>query len=454
MSAASLHVVILAAGEGKRMKSSRPKVLMPLAGRPMLGHVIETARALDPAAIHIVYGHGGDQVRAAFADPDLSWVHQPEQRGTGHAVKLAMNAIPDDARVLVLYGDVPMIRRSTLKQLLAVQTSLAALVTQLEMPYGYGRVIRDGIGRVRAIVEEKDCTVDQRQITWVNSGILAADSRRLRVWLNNLSDDNAQHEYYLTDVYAQANEEDEPAEASLCSNSQEVFGANDPWQLAALERHYQRQRATELATAGVRFADPVRFDLRGTASVGRDVEIDVDVILEGEVVLGDEVTIGPFSRIANSRLAAGTVVRGHCDLEGVVTHGPCVIGPFARLRPGTELAAGARIGNFVEVKNTTLGSGAKVNHLSYVGDTEVGAGANIGAGTITCNYDGVEKHRTVIGPGAFIGSNSALVAPVTIGSDATIGAGSVITRNAPDGELTVGRARQSTVPGWNRPKKR
>ncbi len=453
MSAAHLHVIILAAGEGKRMRSARPKVLMPLAGKSMLGHVLDVARALEPAAIHIVYGHGGDQVRAAFADPDLSWVHQPEQRGTGHAVKLAMNSVPDDARVLVLYGDVPLIRSETLKDLMEISGPLAALVTQLEEPYGYGRIIRDGIGRVRAIVEEKDCTVEQRAITWVNSGILAAEARRMRVWINNLSSDNAQREYYLTDVYAQASEEGEPAEASHCANPQEVFGANDPWQLASLERQYQRLRATELATAGVRFADPVRFDVRGKVSVGRDVEIDVDVILEGDVHLGDEVTIGPFTRIANSRLAAGTVVRAHCDLDGVITHGPCVIGPFARLRPGTELGAGTRVGNFVEIKNTQLGTGSKINHLSYVGDAEIGTNANIGAGTITCNYDGVNKHRTSIGDGAFIGSNASLVAPVSIGRNATIGAGSVITRTAPDDELTLTRARQVTISDWQRPKK-
>ncbi|MEO7934951.1 MAG: bifunctional UDP-N-acetylglucosamine diphosphorylase/glucosamine-1-phosphate N-acetyltransferase GlmU, partial [Dokdonella sp.] len=451
MSAAPLHVIILAAGEGKRMRSARPKVLMPLAGKSMLGHVLDVARALKPAAIHIVYGHGGDQVRAAFADPDLSWVHQAEQRGTGHAVKLAMNSVPDDARVLVLYGDVPLIRSETLKDLMMISGPLAALVTQLEEPYGYGRIIRDGIGRVRAIVEEKDCTIEQRAITWVNSGILAAEARRLRVWINNLSSDNAQREYYLTDVYAQASEEGEPAEASHCTNPQEVFGANDPWQLASLERQYQRLRATELATLGVRFADPVRFDVRGKVAVGRDVEIDVDVILEGDVHLGDEVTIGPFTRIAKSRLAAGTVVRAHCDLDGVITHGPCVIGPFARLRPGSELSAGTRVGNFVEIKNTQLGAGSKINHLSYVGDAEIGSNANIGAGTITCNYDGVSKHRTTIGDGAFIGSNASLVAPVSIGKNATIGAGSVITRTAPDDELTLTRARQVTIGDWQRP---
>ena len=448
MSAAPLHVVVLAAGEGKRMKSARPKVLMPLAGKPMLGHVLATARALQPSAIHIVYGHGGDQVRAAFADPDLSWILQSEQRGTGHAVRLAMAAIPEDARVLVLYGDVPLIGMETLANLLAFASPLAALVTQLETPYGYGRVIRDGIGRVRAIIEEKDCTAEQRAITCVNSGILAADARRLRVWINNLSDDNAQHEYYLTDVYAQANDEGEPAEASLCSNPQEVFGANDPWQLAALERLYQRLRATELAAAGVRFADPIRFDVRGKVTAGRDVEIDVDVILEGDVVLGDEVSIGPFSRVASSRLAAGTVVRGHCDLEGVTTHGPCVIGPFARLRPGTELAAGARIGNFVETKAATFGAGAKANHLSYVGDAEIGAGANIGAGTITCNYDGFFKYRTTIEDGVFIGSNASLVAPVTVGRNANTAAGSVISKDVAPDALAITRPPQLEKAGW------
>jgi bifunctional UDP-N-acetylglucosamine pyrophosphorylase/glucosamine-1-phosphate N-acetyltransferase len=449
-----LHVIVLAAGEGKRMKSAKPKVLMPLAGRPMLAHVLDTARALQPARIHVVYGHLGDQVRAALTDlGDLGWVHQPEQRGTGHAVKLAMPNVPEDARVLILYGDVPLIRGDTLRKLLALETPLAALVTQLENPYGYGRVVRDGIGRVRAIVEEKDCSPEQRAITWVNSGILAADARRLRVWINNLTDANAQREYYLTDVFAQANDEGEPAEASLCINPQEVFGANDPWQLAALERLYQRLRATTLSAAGVRFADPVRFDIRGDVRVGRDVEIDIDVILEGLVELGDEVRIGPFCRVRNSTLAAGTVVHSHCNLDGVVTHGPCDIGPFARLRPGTELASGVHVGNFVEVKKTHIGEGSKANHLSYLGDAEIGAGVNIGAGTITCNYDGANKHATTIEDGVFIGSNTALVAPVKIGKDATIGAGSVIGKEAPAGQLTVARARQATVPGWRRPKK-
>lgn len=454
MTSTPLHVIVLAAGEGKRMKSAQPKVLMPLAGRPMLAHVLDTARTLQPARIHVVHGHLGERVKAALTDlGDLAWVHQPQQHGTGHAVRLAMPDVPEDARVLVLYGDVPLIRADTLRKLLQLETPLAALVTQLDNPYGYGRVVRDGIGRIRSIVEEKDATVEQRAINWVNSGILAADARRLRVWINNLTDQNAQREYYLTDVFAQANEEGEPAEASLCLNPQEVFGANDPWQLAGLERMHQRMRATQLAAAGVRFADPVRFDVRGDVRVGRDVEIDIDVILEGLVELGDEVRIGPYCRIRNSTLAAGTIVHSHCNLDGVVTHGPCDIGPFARLRTGTELASGARIGNFVETKKARFGEGSKANHLSYIGDAEVGTGVNIGAGTITCNYDGVNKHATTIEDGAFIGSNTALVAPVRVGKGATIGAGSVITRDAPEDELTLARSRQTTVAGWRRPTK-
>jgi bifunctional UDP-N-acetylglucosamine pyrophosphorylase/glucosamine-1-phosphate N-acetyltransferase len=446
-------VIILAAGEGKRMKSAKPKVLLPLAGRPMLAHVLDAARALQPARIHIVHGHRGEQVQAAFSDADnTTWVHQPEQRGTGHAVKLAMPGIPDAARVLVLYGDVPLIRTDTLRTLLGLEAPLAALVTQLDDPHGYGRVVRDGRGRVRAIVEEKDCTAEQRAITWINSGILAADARALRGWLDGLTDANAQREYYLTDVFAQADMENRPAETSVCTNPQEVFGANDPWQLAELERLYQRQRATQLAMAGVRFADPARFDARGDVRVGRDVEIDVDVILEGRVELGDEVRIGPFCRVRDSALATGTVVHAHVDLDGVITHGPCEIGPFARLRPGTNVGADARIGNFVETKNTRIGAHSKANHLSYLGDAQIGTHVNIGAGTITCNYDGALKHTTMIDDGAFIGSNAALVAPVKIGKDATIGAGSVISEEAPAGELTVARAQQKTIPGWKRPR--
>ena len=454
MATAPLHVILLAAGEGKRMKSGRAKVLMPLAGRPMLAHVLDTARALQPARIHMVYGHLGEQVQAAATDlGDITWTLQAEQRGTGHAVQLALQQIPDEARVLVLYGDVPLVQAQTLRRLLDKEEPLAAIVAHLDSPYGYGRVVRDGIGRIRAIVEEKDASPDQRAITCINSGILAADARRLRTWIANLTSNNSQGELYLTDVFLQASEEGIPASAEVCANPQEVFGANDPWQLAGLERMHQRSRATQLAAAGVRFADPMRFDLRGDVRVGRDVEIDIDVILEGLVEIGDNVHIGPYCRIRNSTLAAGTVVHSHCNLDGVVTHGPCSIGPFARLRSGTAIAEGAHVGNFVETKQTRIGARSKVGHLSYLGDTHVGEDVNVGAGTITCNYDGVRKHATLIEDGAFIGSNASLVAPVRIGKQATVGAGSVITREAPDGELSLARAKQTIVDGWKRPEK-
>ena len=454
MSTDPIHVIILAAGEGKRMLSALPKVLLPLAGKPMLAHVIATARELKPAKIHIVFGHRGGQVQAAFAQQaDLGWVHQPQQHGTGHAMQLALAHVPDAARVLVLYGDVPLLRAETLAPLCASDAPLAVLTAELSDPRGYGRVIHD-LGKVRAIVEEKDCTPAQRTITTVNTGIVAADARRLRAWVHNLSNQNAQREYYLTDVFAQAAAQGMPATMVNCSDEREAFGANDPWQLAQLERYFQQRAARATCSQGVRLADPARFDVRGELICGRDVEIDVDVVFEGRVELGDGVHIGPFCRISNSQLAGGTEVRAHCDVEGVVTHGACIIGPFARLRPGTELATGAHVGNFVEVKNATIGTNSKANHLSYLGDATVGAGVNIGAGTITCNYDGVNKHHTTIEDGAFIGSNASLVAPVTIGKDATIGAGSTISSDAKPGELTVARGRQVTVPNWQRPKKK
>ena len=450
----ALHVVILAAGEGKRMKSARAKVLLPLAGRPLLAHVLAAARALSPDAIHIVYGHRGEQVRAAFAgQDDIIWVHQPEQRGTGQAVQLAMARIPHATRVLVLLGDVPLVRAETLQPLATAAAPLAVLVADLADPHGYGRVLRDGNGRVRAIVEEKDCDAAQRAVATVNTGIIAADAGRLRVWLAALRNDNAQREYLITDVFASAAGEGIPAAAIVCADPREAFGANDAWQLAQLERHYQQLRAQVLCAQGVRLADPARFDWRGGLTCGVDVEIADDAVFEGDVRLGDEVHIGPFCRIRDSRLAAGTEVRAHCDLDGVVTHGACVIGPFARLRPGTELADGAHVGNFVEVKNVSIGAKSKANHLTYLGDATVGAGVNIGAGTITCNYDGVNKHRTTIEDGAFIGSNTALVAPITIGRDATVGAGSTLSKSAPPGELTVARTKQTTIAGWKRPRK-
>ena len=450
-----LHIVVLAAGEGKRMKSARAKVLLPLAGRPMLAHVLATARALHPAKIHVVYGHRGEQVQAAFSDQsDIAWVHQAEQKGTGHAMQLAIASIPEAARVLVLYGDVPLIRPTTLQPLVEAQAALAVLAADLPDPTGYGRVLLDAAQRVTGIVEEKDATPAQRTIRTINTGVIAADARRLRGWLARLDNKNAQGEFYLTDVFALAAADNASALAILSTDPNAIVGANDAWQLAQLERRYQQRAARNLCAQGVRFADPARFDLRGSVNAGRDVEIDVDVVLEGAVTLGDEVRVGAFCRIRNSTLAAGSVVHAHSDLDGVVTHGACVIGPYARLRPGTEIAAGAHVGNFVEVKNASIGTGSKANHLSYIGDATIGAGVNVGAGTITCNYDGINKFRTLIEDGAFIGSNSALVAPVTIGKDATIGAGSTITTDAPPGELTVSRTRQTTVRGWKRPQKK
>jgi len=451
----ALHVIILAAGAGKRMKSDLPKVLQPIAGRPMLAHVIDTARQLRPDAIHVVYGHGGEAVRAAFADqPDLQWAEQTQQLGTGHAVQQAMPQVPDAATVLVLYGDVPLIQVDTLRHLLAQPGRLAVLVADMLNPTGYGRIVRNAEGKVGAIVEQKDATDEQLAIRTINTGIITAESTALRTWLSQLSNSNAQGEYYLTDVFASAAADYTPADMAFVADAQEAEGANDPWQLSQLERAWQLREVRALCTQGARVIDPARLDIRGTVTVGRDVQIDVNVILEGTVELGDGVSIGPFTRLKDVKLAAGTVVKPHCDLDGVVSEGAADIGPFARLRPGTVLAEGSHVGNFVETKKVHLGVGSKANHLTYLGDAVIGSKVNIGAGTITCNYDGVNKSQTTIGDNAFIGSNSALVAPVTIGDGATIAAGSVITRNAPEGKLTLARVRQETIDGWHRPVKK
>jgi bifunctional UDP-N-acetylglucosamine pyrophosphorylase / glucosamine-1-phosphate N-acetyltransferase len=455
MSPLPLHVIVLAAGEGKRMKSKKAKVLMPLAGRPLLAHVLATARALRAEAIHVVYGFHGEQVLAAFdGQPDLRWTLQAEQLGTGHAVGQALRNVPDEAQVLVLYGDVPLTRAETLQRLVQCEGSLAMLATRVPNPHGYGRVLRDGNCLVRAVVEEKDADDAQRAINLINTGILAADAAFLKRWIGGLDRNNAQGEYYLTDVFKQAAAENRCAECIECDDPLEAAGANTPWQLTELEDAYRMRAAQALAVEGVRIVDPRRIDVRGEVKAARDVQIDIDVIFEGDVQLGEDVHIGPYVRLKDVQLAAGTIVHAHCDLEGVVTHGPCTIGPFARLRPGTELAAGVHVGNFVETKKAHIGEGSKANHLSYLGDTVIGKGVNIGAGTITCNYDGVNKSVTTIEDNVFVGSNSALVAPVTVGAGATIGAGSVITKDAPAGELTVARARQSTLPGWKRPVKK
>lgn len=452
---APLHVVILAAGEGKRMKSALPKVLQKIAGTSMLGHVIATARALQPAGIHVVYGHGGEQVRDAFADqPDLHWTEQAERLGTGHALQQAMPEVPQDARLLVLYGDVPLITGDTLQRLLDSPGRVGVLVADLDDPTGYGRVLRDAQGNVARIIEQKDASEQERAIQTVNTGILVADGEPLRRWLERLENDNAQGEYYLTDIFASAAAEFTPAGMVHVQDPVEVEGANDPWQLSQLERAFQLRAARALCVAGARLGDPARLDIRGEVTVGQDVEIDANVVLEGRVVLGDGVRIGPFCRLRDVTLGAGTEVRAHCDLDGAVVEGAATIGPYARLRPGTVLADGAHVGNFVETKNTRIGVGSKANHLTYLGDAVIGSGVNIGAGTITCNYDGVNKSRTTIEDGAFIGSNTSLVAPVTVGRDATIAAGSVITRPAPEGQLSVARSRQAVVEGWQRPEKR
>ncbi len=451
-----VSVVILAAGQGKRMNSALPKVLQPLAGRPLLRHVVDAARALDPAAIHVVYGHGGEHVRAAFADEPLQWALQAEQKGTGHAVMQAMPQVPDDHLVLVLYGDVPLLRASTLQTLVALAGSsgLALLTVQLEDPAGYGRIVRDASGNVRGIVEEKDATATQRRIREGNTGVMAMPAANLRAWLAQLGCDNAQGEYYLTDVVGMAVKSRVPVRPLTALDEAEVLGINDRLQLARVESLLRARNAEQALRAGATLADPARFDQRGELLLGRDVFIDVNVVFEGRVELGDGVRIGAHCVLRDTVIGPGTQVLSHCVMDRAQVGPGCQVGPFARLRPGTVLGAQSHIGNFVEVKNSHIGDGSKANHLTYLGDADVGAGVNVGAGTITCNYDGANKTRTVIGDRAFIGSGNMLVAPVTIGAGATTGAGSTITRDAPAGKLTVARGRQVTVEGWQRPVKK
>lgn len=451
----NLHIVVLAAGEGTRMNSAAPKVLQTVGGRPMLAHVLDTAESLDPAAIHVVHGAGGGQVREVFGDRAVTWVHQSERRGTGHAVQQAMPGIPDGARVLVLPGDHPLLPTGLLRELLAApRDSLALLTMTLDDPGSYGRIRRDGEGDVVGIVEQRDASAEELAITEVNTGILAAPAERLAGWLERLSDNNAQGEFYLTDIVGFARSDRVAIHGVRAAEADDLHGANDRAQLAQLERRLQAREVSRLMAAGAQVLDPARCDIRGTVKVGRDVLIDVNVVFEGQVQLGDGVSIGANCVLIDCDLAAGTRVHPMSVLQGVTTTGACDIGPFARVRPGTTLGPGSRVGNFVEVKNTRLGSDSKASHLSYLGDSEIGDGVNIGAGTITCNYDGVNKHRTVIEDGAFIGSDSQLVAPVKVGKDATVAAGTTLTRDAPAGKLTVSRAKQVTVDGWKRPKKK
>ena len=450
-----LSVVILAAGQGRRMNSDLPKVLQPLAGAPLLRHVVGTARALSPAAIHVVHGHGGERVRAALPDPDLDWVLQAEQLGTGHAVRQALPRVPDGHRVLVLYGDVPLVAAATLRRLVAPAASgaLALLTAEVPEPKGYGRIVRDSNGRIARIVEERDADAAQRAIREVNTGLLAAPAATLRRLLDGVRADNAQREYYLTDVVGLAVADGVAVDAIQAPSEIEVMGVNDKLQLAEAEAALRTRRARVLLEAGATLADPTRIDVRGEVSVGRDVFIDVNVVLEGRVTLGDRVRIGPNCSLRDVTIGADTQVHANCVLEDASVAEECRIGPFARLRPGARLHARVHVGNFVEVKNSELGEGSKANHLTYLGDATVGRDVNVGAGTITCNYDGQNKWPTVIGDGAFIGSGAMLVAPLRIGAGATIGAGSTITVSTPAGRLALTRAKQVAVEGWQRPGK-
>ncbi|MBK8755013.1 MAG: bifunctional UDP-N-acetylglucosamine diphosphorylase/glucosamine-1-phosphate N-acetyltransferase GlmU [Candidatus Competibacteraceae bacterium] len=451
-----LSVMILAAGKGKRMVSDLPKVLHPVGGKPLLAHVLTTASGLEAATRLVVYGHGGEAVKTAFSGEEgVLWVEQAEQLGTGHAVAQALPLIDDTGVVLVLYGDVPLTRVETLQPLVdtASQGKLALLTVQLANPSGYGRIVRDGQDRVCRIVEEKDATAAERQLCEVNTGILATTTARLRGWVAELRNDNAQGEYYLTDIVALAVRDSVPVEAFTVTQPEEVRGVNDRLQLAELERFYQLRQAEQLMRNGATLLDPARLEVRGAVTTGRDVVIDVNVIFEGTVQLGDRVRIGPFCVLRDAIIGDDVEVFSHSRIESAEVGSGAQIGPFARLRPGAQLAAGVHIGNFVEIKKTSIGPGSKVNHLTYIGDAEIGAGVNVGAGTITCNYDGVNKHLTVIDDGAFIGSNSSLVAPVRIGKGATVGAGSSVSRDVPDGGLCLTRAPRKDVFNWQRPVK-
>ncbi len=437
------------------MRSALPKVLHPLGGRPMLARVIDAAAQLAPASVAVVHGHGAELVRQTVRAEGLRWVLQERQLGTGHAVAQALPDVPDDHLVLVLYGDVPLIRPATLRRLVddAASGALALLTVELADPTGYGRIVRDRGGAVRSIVEQKDANAEQLAIRECNTGLLAAPASLLRRWLAALRNDNAQGEYYLTDIVAMAVEEGCPVRATMVVDPNEVAGVNDRMQLAALERVLQQRQAEELMRAGLSLADPARFDLRGELQFGQDCSIDINVVLSGRVVLGERVKIGPNCVIRDAEIGSDASIEANSVIEGARIGAGSTVGPFARLRPGSELQAKTKVGNFVEIKQALLREGAKVNHLSYIGDADIGCAVNIGAGTITCNYDGANKHRTVVGDHAFIGSGTNLVAPVTIGAGATIGAGSTISRDAPAEQLTLTRAPQKTIPAWKRPKK-
>lgn len=448
-----LGIVILAAGQGTRMNSALPKVLHKLANKPMLEHVIETAKKLKPKKIIIVYGHGGDLVKSTINDEFLKWAEQTEQLGTGHAVQQAAPYLNDVDKTLILYGDVPLLNESTLSQLVSLSTDLSLLTVDLEKPTGYGRIVRQKDGSISSIVEQKDATEDQLKISEINTGIMSVNKDKLLDWLEQIKNTNSQKEYYLTDIVELAVKDNASVSATQPETEVEVTGVNDRVQLAQLEREYQSKAAQKLMLAGASLVDPARFDLRGNLEIGQDVSFDINVIIEGNVTLGSNVSIGANTVIRNTLIADNVTILENCVIEDAVIGTASKIGPFARIRPGTKLVGEAHIGNFVELKNTVLGQGSKVNHLSYVGDSKIGSKVNVGAGVITCNYDGANKHKTIIGDNAFIGSNAALVAPVTINDGATIGAGSVITKEAKQDRLTLSRAKQVTVENWQRPTK-
>ena len=450
----STNVIILAAGKGTRMRSTLPKVLQPLAGRPLLGHVIETAKKLNAANIITIYGHGGNLVQQAFAQENVEWVEQAEQLGTGHAVKVTLPVLPTDGVSLILSGDVPCITEATLKKLLqaSAETGIGIVTLTVDDATGYGRIVRKN-GEIQAIVEHKDANDEQRKIKEFNTGIYCVNNAKLHEWLPKLSNENAQGEYYLTDIIAMAIADGLSVASVEPELAFEVEGVNDRVQLATLEREFQNNQAKKLMQQGVHLIDPARFDLRGNLSVGQDVRIDINVIIEGDCEFGDQVEIGAGCVIKNSKIAAGTKVQPYSIFDNAIVGADAQIGPFSRLRPGAKLADEVHIGNFVEVKNSSIGLGSKANHFTYLGDAEVGAGSNIGAGTITCNYDGANKFKTIIGDSAFIGSNSSLVAPVHIGNGATVGAGSVITRDVAENSLAFERSKQVAKENYQRPQK-
>lgn len=455
MTTQSLNIVILAAGKGTRMQSLMPKVLHKLAGKALLQHVIDVAKQLNPSKIIVVYGYGGNAVPEAFAHENIVWVEQKEQLGTGHAVQQAAPHLDQDATTLILLGDVPLLSRTSCETLLNKTKALGLLTVNKANPTGYGRIVRNAQTSIEAIVEHKDATEQQRQITEVNTGIIAANNQHLKAWLAQLSNNNAQGEYYLTDIVALAVKDGHQVAAEVTNDESSVEGVNSKADLSGLERVYQMRYATALMNAGATLQDPFRIDVRGDLKIGKDVEIDVGCVFEGEVTLADKVKVGPYCVIKNSTIGSGTEIAAYTHIEQAHVNAGCKLGPYARLRPGAEIADHAHIGNFVEIKNSTIGDGSKVNHLSYVGDAVVGKNVNIGAGAITCNYDGANKFKTIIEDNAFIGSDTQLVAPVTIGEGATIAAGSTITRDAPAGQLTFCRAKeQKSIANWKRPVKK